>query len=69
MRSYLITTSSGYFDGINHYFRRRVTENVPPGTPVEYVEAYPPRAGFVLSHDRKILRDHSVRLHLKLHSM
>jgi hypothetical protein len=35
------------------------------GILVEYVEAYASRMGFVLLHDGKILRAHSVRLHLK----
>jgi hypothetical protein len=51
MRSYLITTFGGSFDCINHLYLNRVTKKVSLGFPVEYVEAYEPRAGFVHLYD------------------
>jgi hypothetical protein len=51
MRLYLITTSGGRFHCINHLYLNRVTEKVSLGYPMEYVEAYEPRAGFVHPHD------------------
>jgi hypothetical protein len=58
----------------NHYFRRklwlhqpsqrsRVTKKVSLGFPMEYVEAYASRAGFVHPRDGKMLWAHSVRFH------
>jgi hypothetical protein len=55
MRSYLIITFGGSFDCINHHYLNRVTKNVSFGFQMEYVEAYAPRAGFVLPHNGKIL--------------
>jgi hypothetical protein len=63
VRSYLITTSGGSFDCINCLYLDRVTEKVSSGFPMEYVEAYASRAGFVLPHDGKILWTHSMRFH------
>jgi hypothetical protein len=40
-----------------------VTEKVPLDFPMEYVEAYASRVGFVLPHDGKILWAHPVRFH------
>jgi hypothetical protein len=51
MRLYLITTSGGSFDCINCLYLDRVTEKVPSGFSMEYVEAYELRAGFVHPHD------------------
>jgi hypothetical protein len=51
MRLYLITTFGRSFDCINHLFLNRVTEKVLSGFPMEYVEAYEPRVGFVHPHD------------------
>jgi hypothetical protein len=62
MRLYLIT-SGGSFDCINRLYLNRVTEKVPLGFPMEYVQAYASRAGFVLSRDGKILWAHSVRFY------
>jgi hypothetical protein len=42
---------------------KSVTKKVSLGFPMEYVEAYASRAGFVLPRDRKILWAHSVRFH------
>jgi hypothetical protein len=39
-----------------------LTENVPLGMPIEYVEAYAPRAGFVHPRDELILWAHSVTI-------
>jgi hypothetical protein len=40
-----------------------VTKKVLLGFPMDYVEAYASRVGFVLPHDKKILWAHSVRFH------
>jgi hypothetical protein len=40
-----------------------MTEKVSFGFPMQYVEAYVSRAGFVLPRDGKILCAHSVRFH------
>jgi hypothetical protein len=40
-----------------------VTEKVPLGFSMEYVEAYASRAGFVLPREGKILWAHLVRFH------
>jgi hypothetical protein len=40
-----------------------VTKKVLLGFPMEYVEVYASRAGFVLRRDRKVLWAHSVRFH------
>jgi hypothetical protein len=42
---------------------KTVTENVTSGIPMEWVEAYASREGFVLPRDKKLLWAHSVRLH------
>jgi hypothetical protein len=41
----------------------RVTEKLSLGFPMEYVDAYASRAGFVHPRDEKILWVHSVRFH------
>jgi hypothetical protein len=40
-----------------------VTANVSLGFPVDYVEVYASRAGFILPRGRKILWTHSARFH------
>jgi hypothetical protein len=51
VRLYLITTFGRSFDRINCLFLNRLTEKVLSGFPMEYVEVYEPRAGFVHPHD------------------
>jgi hypothetical protein len=51
VRSDLITIFGRSFDCINHHFRDRVTEKVPSGFSMEYVEAYVLRVGFFHPHD------------------
>jgi hypothetical protein len=48
---YLITTFGRSFDCINCLSLYRVTEKMLSGFPIEYVEAYEPRAGFIHPHD------------------
>jgi hypothetical protein len=51
VKLYLITTFGGSFDCINHLYLNWVTEKVPLSFPMEYVEAYEQRAGFVHPHN------------------
>jgi hypothetical protein len=52
VRLYLITTFGRSFDCIICLFLKRVTKKDLSGFPMEYVEVYEPRAGFVHPHDR-----------------
>jgi hypothetical protein len=63
MRSCLITTSGGSFDCINVITVIGLTEKVSLRFPLEYVEAYASRAGFVHPRDGMIRWAHSVRFH------
>jgi hypothetical protein len=52
VRLYLITTFGRSFDCIIRLFLKRVTKKDLSDFPMEYVEVYEPRAGFVHPHDR-----------------
>jgi hypothetical protein len=55
MRSYLITTFGGCLDCINDHSITRWSKRCLSGIPMEYVEAYGSRAGFVHPCDGLIL--------------
>jgi hypothetical protein len=65
VRSYLITTSEGCLDCINGYSVTRWSKRCLSGIPMEYVEAYRSRAGFVHPRDKKYSGPTQWRLHLR----